>query len=568
MSNKNPTKNIKTKNLELDVKEKELEYEAIKEAIEKGNINLLSNFNFKGMKSSKFTAKIPKQLSEKEKEKRDEIRRLKEAEDLAQIQQKLFRQVKGRRKIEPLNNKKSLYSCKDIFGANLDKECEKILIKEEKNKNKKREVNKSYNVNNNNDNGIIKNKFKIDCEKNKKEHDEKKDEEYLKVLDKDIKHFYIEKCGEIFYFLKEIYLCRYIDEFLKRGIDLYEEFIEINEDFFKKMKTPFLNEFQQEKFFNKLKEIKNKTNKNNKLNPINNAYQNNLLNNSNKDNIYNNSKDIKNFEKNYELKTPPLIDNLNIDNVLEKAKKIQESEIETRHEKEKQGIIRDTSSKISPEDLMYKTSQDLDFIEQKRSEEFKRAVENFRNNNANSRPNTSHISNNKITSEIGININQPLKQKIMSYCWNCYKKFVKEEGISKEYTNNFKLKEKYNMKNFCSLKCNKEYEKKQRSQFMCFECKKMCNLMEGFIAFEGNKFCSNICKNKFIEEEKKSINNLKKKNKKNKNKKDKEKENFEEKEIEVKDKNNEDAEEKDKKENEIEQNHEKEEEEYDPMEDF
>ena len=64
MSNKNPTKNIKTKNLELDVKEKELEYEAIKEAIEKGNINLLSNFNLKGMKSSKFTTKIPKKLSE------------------------------------------------------------------------------------------------------------------------------------------------------------------------------------------------------------------------------------------------------------------------------------------------------------------------------------------------------------------------------------------------------------------------------------------------------------------------------------------------------------------------
>ena len=247
---------------------------------------------------------------------------------------------------------------------------------------------------------------------------------------------------------------------------------------------------------------------------------------------------------------------------------MQELNIGTEPEKENQNIIKDTSSKISPEDLMYKTSQDIDFIEQKRSEEFKKAVESFRNNNINSRPNTSNVTNDKITSDIGININQPIKQKVMSYCWNCYKKFVKDKGISKEYRNNFKLNEKYNMKNFCSLKCNKEYEKKQRGQFMCFECKKMCNLMEGFIAFEGNKFCSNICKNKFIEEEKKSINNLKKKNKKNKNKKDKEKENFEEKEIEVKEKNNEDAEEKDKKENEIEQNREKEEEEYDPMEDF
>ena len=102
---KNNLKNSKTKTLEIDVKEKEMEYEAIKEAIEKGNINLLSSFNFKGLKSTKFQSKIPKKLSEKEKEKRDEIRRLKEAEDLAEIQQKLFRQVKGRRKIEPLYNK-------------------------------------------------------------------------------------------------------------------------------------------------------------------------------------------------------------------------------------------------------------------------------------------------------------------------------------------------------------------------------------------------------------------------------------------------------------------------------
>ena len=65
MSNKNHQKNLKSKNLELDVKDKELEYEAIKEAIEKGNINILSNFNIKGLKSSKYSTKIPKKLSEK-----------------------------------------------------------------------------------------------------------------------------------------------------------------------------------------------------------------------------------------------------------------------------------------------------------------------------------------------------------------------------------------------------------------------------------------------------------------------------------------------------------------------
>ena len=215
---------------------------------------------------------------------------------------------------------------------------------------------------------------------------------------------------------------------------------------------------------------------------------------------------------------------------------------------------------------MYRTSNDIEFIEQKRTEEFKKAVENWRNNNINSRPNTSHLSvNNKITSEIGININQPLKQKIMSYCWNCYKKFIKEEGVSKEYTNNFHLNEKYNTKNFCSLKCNKDYEKKQRSQFMCFECKKMCNLMNGFIAFEGNKFCSNNCKNKCIEEEKKSMNNQKKKYKKNKIKKDKSGEIQNEPNIEI---CNEVKEETDNKEIEHDKNIEKDEEDYDPMDDF
>jgi hypothetical protein len=560
MSNKIYQKNAKTKNLELDVREKELEYEAIKEAIEKGNINLLSNFNLKGMKSSKFSSKIPKKLSEKEKERRDEIRRLKEAEDLEQIQQKLFRQVRGKRKIEPLYNKKSLYTNKDVYGANIEKECEKILTKDEKhNKNKKNELIKSNNYNiNNNDSNSIKKKYKINCDKSTKDNDEEKDEEYLNILDKDIKNFYIEKCGDIFSFLKNIHLCRFIDEFLKRGYDIYEEFIEIKDDFFKKMDKPFLNGVQQEKFYNKLNEIKKsnnyiingmESNKNNIIKNINNKF--NLINGQT--NIINNNN----------IRHSSLI-NTDINNILEKAQKISEINIQTSPQNKSQKIINDTSSKITPEELMYKTSHDIDFIEQKRSEEFKKAVENWRNNNTNSRPNTTHLSiNNKITSEIGININKPFEEKPISYCWNCYKKFIKEEGVSKEYFNNFNLNEKYNMKNFCSLKCNKDYEKKQRNQFMCFECKKACNIMDGFIAFEGNKFCSNNCKNKFIEEEKEIVKNQKKKNKKNKNKR--EKEQAQKKEENNSEINNEYGEEQNNKEDE---NDLKEEEEYDPMDDF
>jgi hypothetical protein len=62
MLHKNNKKTNKTQNLEIDVKEKELEYEAIKEAIEKGNIDILSNFQLKNIKSTKNSTKIPKKL--------------------------------------------------------------------------------------------------------------------------------------------------------------------------------------------------------------------------------------------------------------------------------------------------------------------------------------------------------------------------------------------------------------------------------------------------------------------------------------------------------------------------
>ena len=300
-------KTNKTQDLELDVKEKELEYQAIKEAIEKGNIDILSNFHMNSIKSTKMSTKIPKKLSEKEKEKRDEIRRLKEAEDLAQIQQKLFRQVKGRKKIEPIS-KKGLYANKDVFAANIEKECEKVFPKEEKNKTI--ELLRSENVmlrNNNISNNNIERssiiekknmgmgrKFKINCE-NLNEIDEIKDKEYFDKLDKDIRNFYIEKCGQIFRFLKDIHLCRYIDEFLKQGYDIYEEFLEIPDDFFQQMNIPFLNKSQQQKFYNKLHLVQSKYKQKN-FNNINKQNENKL--------IYNNYKLANGLDKN--------IDNNNI----------------------------------------------------------------------------------------------------------------------------------------------------------------------------------------------------------------------------------------------------------------
>ena len=64
MSNKVTKKTNKTQNLEQEVIEMEKEYEAIKEASEKGNMDVLTNFRIKNLKSTKMTTKIPKKLSE------------------------------------------------------------------------------------------------------------------------------------------------------------------------------------------------------------------------------------------------------------------------------------------------------------------------------------------------------------------------------------------------------------------------------------------------------------------------------------------------------------------------
>ena len=86
-------------------------------------------------KSGRLSAKAPKRLSQKEKEKRDEIRRLKEVEDLNKMQQQLFKQVKSRKKIEPIdkkiltNNNRNGFNIDndDIFAINLNKDFERIF---------------------------------------------------------------------------------------------------------------------------------------------------------------------------------------------------------------------------------------------------------------------------------------------------------------------------------------------------------------------------------------------------------------------------------------------------------
>ena len=558
MSNKVTKKTNKTQNLEQEVIEMEKEYEAIKEASEKGNMDVLTNFRIKNLKSTKISTKIPKKLSEKEKEKRDEIRRLKEAEDLAQIQQKLFKQVKGRKKIEPLY-KKNLYSNADVFAANIEKECEKVFPKEEKSKkieihtsetviskngSSRTNINNLTNMSNSNlekvnisDRKNLSKKYKINMESTLELDDEVRDKEYLNKLDKDIKKFYLDKCGPIFNFLKDIYIVRYIDEFLKEGYDIFEEFIEIPDDFFLQKSKPFLNKFQQQKFYNKLHSIKSKykpkyTPQNFRINQNENKI--NISNGNMKEDLLNqNDNERINSYINSRANTNPnrLNDNISIKNSLNNLEHLkQKANINNTNTKKDEivndkkdndnnkNIIKETSSKINKEDLMYKTYTDIDELEKKRTEEFKKAVEEWRKGKS-SRPNTAYSSqNNKMTSEMGTHINAqvPERTKKILYCWNCYKQFFEGEGVKKEYTNNFELNTKYNMKNFCCEKCKKEYEGKKRNQYICFQCGNMFDLVGGFIAFEGEKFCTGTCKNNYIQEAKENLKNYKKEEKKNK----------------------------------------------------
>ena len=210
------TKNWKkTDNLENEVKEHEKELEAIKEALEKNNMNAINNLQIKNIpKTNQYSAKIPKRLTEKEKERRDEMRRIKEVEDLDKIQQQSFKQVKNRRKIEPIdkrilttNNKFINIDKDDLFAINLNKECDRILGNENSKQSKPIKTATTWRKNSKNHSNkkIIKkkdnkgsayplsaiNRKNTKNEKNKEKvlNDEEKDEQFLKTLDDELKKF-------------------------------------------------------------------------------------------------------------------------------------------------------------------------------------------------------------------------------------------------------------------------------------------------------------------------------------------------------------------------------------------
>ena len=521
--------------LEKDLKEDEKELEAIKEAVEKNNMNALHNLPIKNLpKSSRLSARIPKKLSEKEKERRDEMRRLKEVEDLDKIQKQLFKQVKSRRKIEPID-KKILITAKninaninidkdDIFALNLNKECNRILgnenskqyipnktvtgawTKKEKIFNRNSSQKKEEKIKNNSKNKI-KGGYPLSAvdrspktnEKSQKS-DVEKDEDFLNKLQNELKIFYMEKEKDIFDFLREIHLCRFIDCFLMEGYDLFEQFIELPIDFFDKMEKPFLDKEQQKKLFDKLSVFKNR-----KKQEIH------IPQNKNNKNIF--SKTQPEFIK--KNQKPNLI------NKSEKNEVIVKDKIYKNSTNEK---VSNGTSSMSKNDKIYNgyidnNDIDIEEIERQNAEDFRKAVNEWRNN-SNQTANNSDTSNkinqesNAPVNDFSLLVNSP--DEIIC-CWNCFKHIKKEKSLQKDYKNQNQFDNSilFADKNFCSLKCIKDYEKKKKTTMVCFECNKIFDLNQGFVAYEGEKFCSSKCKDKYIEAEKSIIqNNKKKKDKK------------------------------------------------------
>lgn len=544
------TKKVKKiDNLEKEVKEHERELQAIKEAFENHNINALTTLRMHNIpKSSRLSAKPPKRLSSKEKERREDIRRWKEVEDLNKIQQSLFKQVKGRKKIEPIdkriltaNQRFTNIDKDDIFAINLNKECDRILGNENSKqfkpnktmstswrKNQNMIRNTSYKKNRKSAGkknslyplSAINRKIQTQSHINKKikeiiSGDAEKDEEFLKSLDINVKNFYMEKTKEIFDLLSEINLCRFIDAFLREGYDLFEEFINLPRDYFDKMEKPFLNKEQQEKLYNKLSIFKNK-----------------------EKSVTQENKLEKNFSERA-AKTEQAFYNKNKNNIRNKIinEKLNKKNNDNKKNSSDNGKESETSPNIVKDEL-FQTNIDIDALEKQRTEEFKKAVEEWRSN-TNKKDSGNDNKLNKDTNKVYKESNDQLSttpslminsSSEIIYCYNCFKPIKKDNSIIKEYQNKSDIVLFLKNKNFCSLKCIKDYEKKIRTKYVCFQCNNTFDLYQGFVAHEGEKFCSSICKNKYIEIEtmlmknnggknknrKKGKNTLEEKNKENK----------------------------------------------------
>ena len=92
------------------------------------------------------------------------------------------------------------------------------------------------------------------------DNDKKLDLIFLSKLSEREKTFFEVKATDIYNFLKDINLLRYIESFINDGFETKEDLMEIREDYFQENKN--FNKNQQKKILNKVQELLNSNNNN------------------------------------------------------------------------------------------------------------------------------------------------------------------------------------------------------------------------------------------------------------------------------------------------------------------
>ena len=109
--------------------------------------------------------------------------------------------------------------------------------------------------------------------------DKKEDLIFLSKLTEREKTFFEVRAADIYNFLKDLNLIRYIESFINDGFETKEDLMEIQPDYFEENKN--FNQFQQKKILDKVKELNNTNNNNSNINNNSiNISTNNSINNS------------------------------------------------------------------------------------------------------------------------------------------------------------------------------------------------------------------------------------------------------------------------------------------------
>ena len=108
--------------------------------------------------------------------------------------------------------------------------------------------------------------------------DKKEDLIFLSKLTEREKTFFEVRAADIYNFLKDLNLIRYIESFINDGFETKEDLMEIQPDYFEENKN--FNQFQQKKILYKVKELNNINNNNSIINNSINISTNNSINNS------------------------------------------------------------------------------------------------------------------------------------------------------------------------------------------------------------------------------------------------------------------------------------------------